>query len=413
MVMSMRVVVVDEEIPFPPNSGKRIRTLNLVVPLAARHRITYLCPPHADAEQNRQGETFFRDHGIEPVFSDRPLPGKTGVALYGRLLWNLLSPLPYCVQVHNGGALQRAIRRYAATHEVDLWHCEWTPYGESLQPIVPGPWIIMAHNVESLIWQRYYEHESNALKRWYIKEQWRKFERFERRMFAAAASTIAVSDDDARLMRERFGAARVDVVDNGADTALFQPDGSVRDPATFLFLGSLDWRPNLDAVEVLLDKVLPAVLAAEPTARLTLVGRRPPSWLVARVRACRGVELHADVPDVRPYLRRCGLMVVPLRIGGGSRLKILEALAAECPVVSTCVGAEGLHLVAGQHFVEADTPEEMAAAVVGHIRRPEPGYEMGRRGRQVVLERYSWPALSERLEAIWLEQGGNGRTHRS
>ena len=109
-----------------------------------------------------------------------------GSAFYGRLLWNLFSPLPYSVQTHNRAALRRAIRRHAATHDVDLWHCEWTPYGETVCSVVSGPWVVMAHNVESLIWQRYGENESNLLKRWYIRRQWHKFERFERHIFASA-----------------------------------------------------------------------------------------------------------------------------------------------------------------------------------------------------------------------------------
>jgi glycosyltransferase involved in cell wall biosynthesis len=188
------------------------------------------------------------------------------------------------------------------------------------------------------------------------------------------------------------------------DAAWFRPEGSSRDRRSLLFLGSLDWRPNLDAVRLLLDSIFPKVRAREPQARLVIVGRKPPRWLVNRARACENVALHCDVPDVRPFLHQCGAMAVPLRIGGGSRLKILESLAAECPVVSTKVGAEGLSLVPGRHFVEVDTVDEMAAALVQAIRNPQPIQEMARRGRQVVNDRYDWSILADKLETIWLEQ---------
>ena len=408
----MHVAIVDEELPYPPNSGKRIRTLNLILPLASRHRIAYICHPGVDAEETRTAVSFFRQHGIETVLVDRTLPGKSGPAFYGRLLWNLCSSLPYSVQLHNSSALRRTIRDYAAAHDVDLWHCEWTPYGESLRSLACGPWMVVAHNVESLIWRRYCENESNPLKRWYIKRQWHKFERFERRMFSTAPLTVAVSESDSRLMSEQFGADRVDVVDNGVDVAYFQPNGAVRDPSRLLFLGSLDWRPNLDAVELLLNSVFPRVLARQPSARLSIVGRKPSAWLVERVRACPGVELHANVPDVRPFLHECGLMVVPLRIGGGSRLKILESLAAECPVVSTRVGAEGLRLTPGRHFVQTETADEMADALVEHIQNPSPIRAMARAGRQVTVDQYNWPSLSARLEAIWLKQARTGKLPR-
>ena len=174
----MHVVVVDEELPYPPNSGKRIRTLNLLLPLAKRHHLTYLCYSSSNPGETQAAVQFFRQNQIETVLVDRRLPDKEGAVFYGRLLWNLFSHLPYSVQVHNSQILRNAIRQYAATHHVDLWHCEWSPYGHSVEPCVTQPWIVMAHNVESLIWQRLHEHESNCLKRWYIKHQWRKFERF-------------------------------------------------------------------------------------------------------------------------------------------------------------------------------------------------------------------------------------------
>lgn len=400
----MHVVIVDEEFPYPANSGKRIRSLNLTLPLARRHRITYVAHPSADPTETAEAVAFLRSNGIETVTVERSLPAKSGCAFYGRLLANLASPLPYSVQVHQSAALRSALRQYAASHAVDLWHCEWTPYAQSLMGTVAGPWVAVAHNVESLIWQRYYETEQNRFKRWYIGHQWRKFQRFERRAFAATSTLIAVSEPDAALARSQFGAPRVTVVENGVDTSYFQPDATVRQTNEILYLGSLDWRPNLDAVERLLDRVFPEVRAQVPNARLVIAGRKPPAWLADRVRASEGVALMADLPDVRPLLRRCGVMAVPLRIGGGSRLKILEALAAQCPVISTRVGAEGLELKPDQDFVEVSTVDQMAGALVQAILEPGPIRDMARHGRGVVMERYDWPILAEKLEAVWLKQ---------
>lgn len=407
----LHVVVVDEELPYPANSGKRIRTLNLIGRLAARHQITYLAYRGADADETRAAAAHLDTLGVETVLVDRRLPSKAGVGFYGRLLWNLCSPLPYSVQTHTSAALRRAIRQYAARHAVDLWHCEWTPYAESLRHTVREPWVVMAHNVESLIWQRYAETEPGRLRRWYIERQWHKFERFERRTFAEAAQTIAVSEQDAALARARFGATHVAVVENGVDTSYFQPQACPRDPRSVLFLGSLDWRPNLDAVQLLLDRVFPHVLRAEPQARLVIVGRRPPAWLVARVRGAPHIALHADVADVRPFLRQCGLMAVPLRIGGGSRLKILEALAAATPVVSTRVGAEGLALEPGRHFIETATVEEMAETLLRCMADPAPIQAMARQGHEAVCARYDWAILAQKLETLWLQQRSstNGR----
>lgn len=400
-VRPLHVAVVDEELPYPPTSGKRIRTLNLTLRLARRHHITYLCHRNTDPDEARRAAAFFAEHGIATVVIERAVPRKSGPGFYARLAANLLSPLPYSVATHTSRALRRALRAHAARHPVDLWHCEWTPYAQALRD-VSGRRLVMAHNVESLIWQRYGETEANPLKRWYVRRQWHKYERFERRAFAGSTVTVAVSAEDAALMRTRFGAARVDVVDNGVDTGYFHPAGTPRDFRRILYLGSLDWRPNLDAVHLLLDDLFPAVRTSEPDARLVIVGRNPPDWLRRQAARTPHAELHADVADVRPFLHECGVLAVPLRIGGGSRLKILEALACRTPVVATRVGAEGLCLEPGRHLTVVERPEDMVAALVRAVREPEEGLLQAECGRRVVLERYDWDVLADRLENVWL-----------
>jgi polysaccharide biosynthesis protein PslH len=265
----------------------------------------------------------------------------------------------------------------------------------------------MAHNVESVIWQRLMEAETNPVKRWFIRHQWKKFEAFERWAYAAATRAIAVSQEDADRIESQFGATEVAVVDNGVDTAFFAPDPTVsRDVRRILFLGSLDWRPNQDAVRLLLDDIFPRVRAAEPQATLALVGRKPPDWLRTATADRPGVELHADVPDVRPFLHGAGLLAVPLRIGGGSRLKILEALAAGLPVVTTTVGVEGLRLMPNEHCTAADGPEAFVAALVATLREPSRALEQAARGRERVLAEYDWDRLAQQLDRVWRAAGG-------
>jgi glycosyltransferase involved in cell wall biosynthesis len=404
---SLHVAVLDEELPFPLTSGKRIRTYNLLARLAARHKVTILCHKNPDRDESLAAEDAFHRLGIKTVVVDRAVPPKAGPAFYARLAGNLLSHLPYSVATHASVELAEAGRSFAAENAVDVWHCEWTPYAQVLRDAL-GPrlrasrWSVMAHNVESLIWRRYTEAADNPVKRWYIRQQLRKFERFERWAYSTATASIAVSREDAALMREDFGANRVSVVENGVDVDYFRPQRDVeRDPARMLFLGSLDWRPNQDAANQLLDELLPKVRAAVPHATAVLVGRRPPERLRGKVAATPGAELYADVPDVRPFLARCGFLVVPLRIGGGSRLKILEALAAGTPVVSTRVGAEGLELAPARDLLVADSLDELVGASIAAIRRPEELADTVESGRRQVLARYSWELLAERLDGVW------------
>lgn len=395
----LHVTIVDGDAPYPTTSGKRLRSLNLVLPLAKRHRLTYLfraTPGHPDREASIN---FLRDHGIEPLPVDQPLPRKGGVMFGLRLAANLLSPLPYSVASHLGTPLRQAVAAHAASRKVDLWHLEWS----GLFPLLPTGVrsVISSHNIDTLIWKRYYETETNHLKRWYVHNQWRKYENFERRVFHAVDRVMTVSEPDAVLAKSLFGLSRVDVVDNGIARPFFEEITGIRDPYRILFLGSLDWRPNHDGLRLLLDDLFPRVRQAESRATLAIVGRSPPAWLIERVRACAGAELHADVPDVRPWLAGSGVLAVPLRVGGGSRLKILEALAAGLPVVSTAVGAEGLEIVAGRDYTAAELPD-MADALLAAMRDPEQQRQRAQTGRQLVLERYDWRGLADKMERVWL-----------
>lgn len=397
----MNVVIVGGPLPYPANSGNRIRTLNLVVRLARRHRITYVGTKNPDRAEANSALEYLGDHGVEAVEVGHVVPPKSGVGFYARLGANLLSPLPYSVASHHGPALSEAVRTLAARGGVNLWQAEWAAGVEAFRGLAGVRKLVMAHNVETLIWERYALAETNPLKRWYIHQQARKFERFERKVFHEADRVVTVSSEDADLVRSRFGMPRVDVVDNGIDRAYFESIRPDRDPRRILFLGSLEWRPNLDALGLFLDRIFPAVRAAEPAAVLDVVGRNPPASLARRLAETEGATLHANVADVRPFLARGGVMAVPLRIGGGSRLKILESLAAGLPVVSTRVGAEGLCLKDGEHLAIADEPSTFADELVRAIRKPAEAHAIALQGRALVLERYDWDVLADLLERSW------------
>jgi hypothetical protein len=195
------VAVLDEELPYPLTSGKRIRTLNLLRHLARRYRITYLARRNADADEVAPAVELFKNLGITPVIGAPPVPAKSGLRFYGRLAANLLAPRPYSVATHAGRDFRRAVNDLAVRDPVDLWHCEWTPYAAALRDLRVADhdlrWLVVAHNVESLIWQRYAETERHPLKRWYIRRQCHKWERFERATAATAtrigSSSSAVS----------------------------------------------------------------------------------------------------------------------------------------------------------------------------------------------------------------------------
>lgn len=400
----LNVIVMDEWLPYPVNNGKKLRSFNLLSPLARRHHITYVAPRSRDRKQDAEAKTAMQDAGFNVVWVDRPVPLNSGPLFAPRLAMNLVSPVPYSVQRHTSRHMRDVISSIILRKSVDLLHVEWTPYVANLPADVCSPIVVNAHNIESLIWQRYFEEERNRAKSWYIKKQWRKFERFERRAFLKADCIVTTTEQDAHLARSEFSAREVRVVDNGVDISRFRYVTEGRDPYNLLFLGSLDWRPNIDAVRWLLSSIFPSILKREPKAQLTIVGLNPPEWLIKDVATNPAVSLHGNVPDVRPYLEKSGALLVPLRVGGGSRIKILEAMASGCPVVSTSIGAEGLHVIHDQHYQAADNEHDFASAALRTIREPDAVQFMATAARDAVCERYSWDLLADRLHDVWASQ---------
>lgn len=397
------IVVVDEEIPFPLTSGKRIRTYQLLVRLADEFRLTLLVHQQQEPAEQAMAEEAMAEAGIHVRVVNHRVPAKSGLGLYARVFANLFSPLPYSVATHATKAMARAIDEIAQQDPPDLWHAEWTPYARLLAKR-PEPWVVMAHNVESLIWERSAAVERHPIKRWLLRDQWKKYTEFERWIYQKTTRAIAVSAADEQLMQTQFGAERTAVVDNGVDTAHYQPQiARDRDPFRLLFLGSLDWRPNIDGVRWMLEAVWPLVRQQEVRATFQVVGRKPTAELRELIARSPGVELHADVPDVRPFLDHAGMMVVPLRIGGGSRLKILEALATALPVVTTRVGVEGLRLKHQQHLLIADEPMAMADAIFDTMAYYPLACHRASHGRHVIAREYDWGQLAKKLATIWHE----------
>lgn len=391
----LRVLVLDEEIPYPPNAGKRIRTWNLLKRLARRHSICLLCygvpeDPSADA---------IREAGIQLRLVD-PQARLTGWGLYLQLFLNLFSAYPYSVTKHYSSRFQRELQVLLQEESWDLVQCEWTPYARYILPENRVPVLVATHNVESLIWARRAEHTSNPIGKLFFRAQEWKMRRFERRVLRRASAVTAVTIHDAETIRG-WGVDAVALIPNGVDIEVYIPDPEVERENEVLALASLDWYPNLDALAYFTKEIFPLLRARNPEARLQIVGRKPSEGLRKQFSGISGINFVGEVEDVREYLNRAAVVVVPLRIGGGSRIKILEALAAGKAVVCTSIGAEGLDVVSGEHLLVADSPREFDLKIAELLASKEVRRELGKRGRERVIERYGWDDIAGRLESVW------------
>jgi glycosyltransferase involved in cell wall biosynthesis len=393
---SLKVLVLDEEIPFPLDSGKRIRTWNLLKRLAKSHSVHLLCY----GLSNDASCAALRAEGVVLHLVDPP-KALTGLALYIRLLANLPSRYPFSVTKHYSPRFQSALDDLLKNEDWDLVQCEWTPYARFLSK-VNDPTLITTHNVESQIWRRRAENSGGLIERVFFRLQEWKMARFERRCLRKARAVTAVTEADARTMKS-WGVDRVTVVPNCVDHKFYGWAEWRENRNEILSIASLDWFANADAVDYFAQKILPLIQAEKPDTVFRVVGRRPPDWLKAKLSELPGVEFVGEVEDVRPHLERASVVVVPLRIGGGSRLKILEALAAGKAVVSTSIGAEGLDLESGQQLLTADTPDDFARQVSKLLRSPQERRELGSRGRDLVVQRFGWDGIAKGLEDVWLK----------
>ncbi len=396
----MKLLVIDEEFPYPLNTGKRIRTFNLVRELTREHQVSYL----AYGDRASQASEFLLRNNITTHAVPPPDRRQSGPKFYYRLLANLFSKYPYIVTSHYTSEFQSRLMHLIESEKFDLVICEWTPYARFIRDIKNARKVIVAHNIESTIWERYERNETNPLKKYYIGVQYRKVLAFERSCFGWADGATAVTRQEAETIRSFGTKYEPAVIDNGVDTEYFAPKQTTIDPNTLVFTGSMDWRPNQDAALYFAAEILPILRNECPGIKAIFVGRNPTKQITDLGRI-DGITITGTVDDVRDYIASAALYIVPLRIGGGSRLKILEAMAMQKPVVSTTVGAEGLEVTDGKNIVLADGPDVFAQTVLDCLSDNELTSQLAASGRQLVLDRYRWQQLGKKFSEYLLKIG--------
>jgi polysaccharide biosynthesis protein PslH len=380
---------------WPLNTGGRLRSFHTISELSRRHRVAVLTThgPHDDpAELAVQ-----LPRCDVQSFAHRP-PKQGSWRLAGALAGSWLSARPVDLWKWTVPRLRAEAARLVDHGRVDVCIADFLAAVPNLPRVSRVPVVLFEHNVEHMIWKRLAEVERRPWRRLLLGIESGKMRRYEARACARADLTVAVSEEDRSLLARTAPNARVDAIPTGVDTSYFQPDGQHESPAGLVFTGSMDWYPNEEGLLHFLEEVLPLVRREVPEAALTVVGRAPsPRLREAAARA--GARVTGRVEDVRPYMADAAVYVVPLRVGGGTRLKIFEALAMAKAVVSTTVGAEGLPLVPGRHFLAADAPAAFADAVVALLRDPARRRALGAAGRRLVEQRYSWPQVAREFES--------------
>ena len=392
----MKILFLNKRLLFPLNFGGNIRTLNVLRYLAQWHDVTYV----SNIQPGEEGYAAqMRELGLRlETIPWRETP-RASWRFWAKLAANLGSVYPYSANKEYDRRLRQKVDELLSQESYDLVICDFVQISRNVMGLTSPPRILFQHNVEAQIFERHAHSDRNWLRRRYMGLQWKKMRRFEDSAGRQYDAVIAISNQDRDKFETDYGWDHVHVIDTAVNTEFFSPNGQAEQQDRLVFVGSLDWLPNQDGVRHFVERIWPEVLRRRPEATFQIVGRNPPRSL-ERLEETPGVELVGSVPDVRPYVGNASVFVVPLLVGGGTRLKIFEAMAMGKAVVSTSLGAEGLPVTNGEHIQLADSPENFAARVVELLEDATRRREQADRGRRLILQNFSAETVARQFEEI-------------
>ena len=391
----MKILWVKSDFLHPTTKGGHIRTLETLKRLHRRHEIHYVA---FDLPEQAGGVERSSEYCSKVYPIPHRAPPRTSPMFWWQAAAGLFSPLPLAVSRYRSDAMRGRIEALTRSEEFDAIVCDFLFPAQNIPDL--GAAVLFQHNVEALIWKRHFEQAGSAVHRMYFHVQYQRMRRFEAEVCRDVKKIIAVSDADAEMMRSEYGARSVAAVPTGVDLDYFCAPAPREPDIDLVFLGSMDWMPNIDGMQWFAGEVLPLIRKRLPDCSVAIVGRRPGTKIRQLAERDNHIEVTGTVPDVRPYLWRGAVSIVPLRIGGGTRLKIYEAMAAKIPVVSTTVGAEGLDIRRGENILIADSPQDFADGCIEMLEDAGARRRLADTAWEMVATCYSWEVVSRKFEAL-------------
>jgi sugar transferase (PEP-CTERM/EpsH1 system associated) len=381
----------------PLDHGGKIRSFHLARILAQTHDVslfTFYSPipddPHAE----------LREIFSEVVCVPLKVPAQKSPAEYLAYTKNLFSTRPYSVVKYCQPQVVKALRKHLEKKSYDVIICDFLLTAGVIPWDLPGPRVLFTHNVEAQIWERQFQVARNPVWKAACYREFRTMARMERFYLQQSEHVLAVSDADRDSFSSFLDPSKISVIPTGVDVDYFQPTPKLEERNALVFTGSMDWMPNNDGISYFVEKVLPIVRQEIPDTTLWVVGRRPSAQLEKVAERDPQVKVTGRVDDIRPYMAKSSVYVVPLLVGGGTRLKIFEAMAMGKAIVSTTIGAEGLPVESGRDIILADEAGAFAQQIINLLRNSEERQGLGRAARQLVEKGYSWNSVGQQLIGI-------------
>ncbi len=377
---------------YPPQSGVRSRTFHLLEETVKRHEVTIVS--YGSKEDEASIRQYFMNQNC-----------KIKYVYYGAPKWiNLLKRIKMAllrkslIRISTTRKMQRALDEIYCNQEFDLVFLSSPALLYYRKPAMV-PCVVDAHNVEYDLFYRSYRSAKNILTRAYFYDQYRLMKRDEIGLCRQPESLLVTSERDKALFEQDLPGQSIRVVPNGVDLSYFSPQRTQELPNSMVFSGIMNYLPNNNGILYFLDKVLPLILKKIPDAKLFIVGAAPSRTIVER--ANEHIVVTGQVEDVRPYIAKAQVYVIPLLVGGGTRLKALEASAMKKPIVSTSVGCEGINLREGDSALFADTPEQFSEAVIRLFKDEDYRCRLAERAYSLVSKAYDWQAIGNQLNSVF------------
>ena len=391
----MKILFLSPTVPFPLTDGGRIRVFNLLKQIAAKSDVTLLALETQPTDADGVAELQQLGVQVHLVPNATTLPRVS----FSTLVNAFLKQQPITVARYDLPAYRQNFRELVAAENFDLVHYEMF-HTAQFRAETDLPSVLSQQNVDSAIWRRLCGETTNPFYKFAYWTQQLAFQRYERVLSPRFDAVTCTSDIDAAVFQRHCKEDTIEIIPNGVDVTHYQPDFTSEAPAHLIYIGSMDWYPNEDAVAFFADEVLPSIQDKVPDVQFSIVGGNP-SARVQKLAEREGIVVTGRVPEIKPYFAEATVFVVPLRIGSGTRLKILEALAMGKAIVSTTVGAEGLDLKDGEEIFIADEPAIFADAVTRLLTDPSLRRRIGENGRTRVEQDYDWRSIGGKLHNLY------------
>jgi polysaccharide biosynthesis protein PslH len=392
----MKILLLTQVLPYPPDSGPKVKTWNVIKYLAQHHEVTLVSFVRGDqSEDVRELEKLCRAVYTVPIERSSRLD-----AVY--MTKSFFTRQPFLMLRDDRREMRDLLDRLSAETQFDVVHADQLNMAQYAIRVNGKRLVLDAHNALWLLYKRLWGTMSSSPKKWLLGRDWKLLKDYEGEMIQRFDATVAVSEEDKSALEQAAGkSSNIVVIPISVDTDEVRPVQRAPDASRILHIGTMYWPPNVDGVLWFIRDVLPLIRERRPGVLFDVVGARPPDELQALAGRGSGINVTGYVEDPTLCIKQAGVLVVPLRAGGGMRVKILNALSQELPIVTTTIGCEGIPVKDGVHLLVADSPEDFARATIRLLEDQDLARDLARQGRLFVQDRFDYRTACRLLENVY------------